>query len=72
LNLSFTTGWNSPILTVLGVKREENLMARSDIQTERMLNYFIDATAKLIKEEGIKNISIRKIAKEAGYTRSTI
>ncbi|MCK2003637.1 TetR/AcrR family transcriptional regulator [Peribacillus frigoritolerans] len=47
-------------------------MARSDIQIERMLNYFIDATAKLIKEEGIKNISIRKIAKEAGYTSSTI
>ncbi|MGK9184808.1 TetR/AcrR family transcriptional regulator [Priestia filamentosa] len=47
-------------------------MARSEIQIERMLNYFIDATAKLIKEEGIKNISIRKIAKEAGYTSSTI
>ncbi|MDR4946011.1 TetR/AcrR family transcriptional regulator [Neobacillus cucumis] len=47
-------------------------MARSEIQTERMLNYFIDATAKLINEEGIKNISIRKIAKEAGYTSSTI
>jgi len=47
-------------------------MARSEIQTERMINYFIDATAKLIKEEGIKNISIRKIAKEAGYTSSTI
>ncbi|QIZ06441.1 TetR/AcrR family transcriptional regulator [Priestia megaterium] len=47
-------------------------MARSEIQTERMLNYFIDATAKLIKEDGIKNISIRKIAKEAGYTSSTI
>lgn len=59
-------------MTVLGVKREEILMARSEIQTERMLNYFIDATAKLIKEEGIKNISIRKIAKEAGYTSSTI
>ncbi|SDH68193.1 TetR/AcrR family transcriptional regulator [Alteribacillus bidgolensis] len=47
-------------------------MARSEIQIERMLNYFIDATAKLINEEGIKNISIRKIAKEAGYTSSTI
>jgi AcrR family transcriptional regulator len=47
-------------------------MARSEIQTERMINYFIDATAKLIKEEGVKNISIRKIAKEAGYTSSTI
>ncbi|MGO4889746.1 TetR/AcrR family transcriptional regulator [Anaerobacillus sp. MEB173] len=47
-------------------------MARSEKQTERMINYFIDATAKLLKEEGIKNISIRKIAKEAGYTSSTI
>ncbi|MGM7723842.1 TetR/AcrR family transcriptional regulator [Metabacillus sp. Hm71] len=47
-------------------------MARSEKQIERMINYFIDATAKLIKEEGIKNISIRKIAKEAGYTSSTI
>ncbi|WP_394233818.1 TetR/AcrR family transcriptional regulator [Niallia oryzisoli] len=47
-------------------------MARSEIQTERMINYFIDATTELIKEEGIKNISIRKIAKKAGFTSSTI
>src|SRR5699024_2586417 len=33
---------------------------------------FIDATATLIKEEGVENVSIRKIAKKAGYTSSTI
>jgi len=47
-------------------------MARSELQTARMLKNFINTTAKLIKEEGIKNLSIRKIAKEAGYTSSTI
>lgn len=47
-------------------------MARSAIQTERILHYLVEAAAKLIEQDGIENVSIRKIAKEAGYTSSTI
>ena len=34
--------------------------------------YFIEATQKLIAEEGINGISIRKIAAEAGYNSATL
>lgn len=37
-----------------------------------MWEYFIDATAKIIKEEGIEHVTIRKIADLAGFTSSTI
>lgn len=42
------------------------------IQTKRMYNIFIDATCKIIRNEGIKNITARKIAEISGYTSSTI
>ena len=34
--------------------------------------YFIEATEKLIRQNGIHNLSIRKIATEAGYNSATI
>jgi AcrR family transcriptional regulator len=42
------------------------------IQTVRMMSYFIDATAKIIEEEGIENVTIRKVADIAGYNSATI
>ncbi|PKR78156.1 TetR family transcriptional regulator [Halalkalibacillus sediminis] len=45
---------------------------RKDIQRERMWRYFIDATVKVIEEEGINNVTIRKVADHAGYTSSTV
>lgn len=47
-------------------------MGRKEIQVTRMLEFFIDATAKIIKEEGIENVTARKVADIAGYTSSTI
>ncbi|MED4585798.1 TetR/AcrR family transcriptional regulator [Brevibacillus choshinensis] len=47
-------------------------MARREIQVKRMLQYFVDATVQLIEEEGIENVSARKIGERAGYTSSTI
>ena len=38
-------------------------MAKRDIQVARMIQYFIDATVQIIDEEGIDNVTIRKIAK---------
>jgi len=47
-------------------------MGRKEIQMKRMWKYFVDATAQIIEEEGIENVTIRKIADIAGYTSSTI
>lgn len=43
-----------------------------DIKRKRITSYFIQATQKHIQEEGIENISIRKIASLAGYNSSTL
>ncbi|WP_246009577.1 TetR/AcrR family transcriptional regulator [Brevibacillus fluminis] len=48
------------------------MMNRKDIKIKRMLQYFVDATVQIMKEEGIENVSARKIADIAGYTSSTI
>jgi AcrR family transcriptional regulator len=47
-------------------------MKRKEIQMNRMWKYFVDATAQIIEEEGVENVTIRKIADIAGYTNSTI
>ncbi|GAB7388153.1 TetR/AcrR family transcriptional regulator [Bacillaceae bacterium] len=47
-------------------------MDKKEIQTMRMMRYFIDATVQIIKEEGIENVTIRKIADLAGYNSATI
>jgi len=47
-------------------------MARSQLQIKRMLQYFVDATVEIIEEEGIEQVSARKIGQKAGFTGSTI
>lgn len=39
---------------------------------KRIMIYFIEATEKLIEEDGLDGLSIRKIAAEAGYNSATI
>ncbi|WP_191567315.1 TetR/AcrR family transcriptional regulator [Metabacillus idriensis] len=43
-----------------------------ETQTVRMMSYFINATAEIIKKEGIDKVTIRKIADLAGYNSATI
>ncbi|MBB6453945.1 AcrR family transcriptional regulator [Salirhabdus euzebyi] len=45
--------------------------ARKEIQRARMWRYFLDAATEVIEEEGLEQVTIRKIAKRAGYTSST-
>jgi AcrR family transcriptional regulator len=45
---------------------------RKEIQKERMWRYFIDATVEIIDQEGIENVTIRKVADKAGFTSSTV
>jgi AcrR family transcriptional regulator len=41
-------------------------------QMQRMWQYFVDATVEIIEEEGVQNVTIRKIADKAGYNSATI
>lgn len=43
-----------------------------NIKQKRVMTYFIEATEKLIKEDSIDGLSIRKIAAEAGYNSATL
>lgn len=52
-----------------GDKALDNAMT---IKRKRIMIYFIEATEKLIREEGVSGLSIRKIAAEAGYNSATI
>ena len=42
------------------------------VKRKRIMTYFIEATEKLIRSEGLDGLSIRKIAGEAGYNSATI
>lgn len=46
--------------------------ARKEIQQQRMWQYFLDAATDIIDEEGIDQLTVRKIADRAGYTSSTV
>ncbi len=47
-------------------------LSRKEIQRQRMYRYFLEAAAEIIEEEGIANLTVRNIAKKAGYTSSTV
>ena len=47
-------------------------MDKLDIKKRRVMMYFIEATQDLILNEGIENLSIKKIADTAGYNTATI
>lgn len=42
------------------------------IQEERMRGYFIEATKKTLRGEGLKSVNVRNVAKEAGYSYATL
>ena len=47
-------------------------MNKKDLKRKRTMTYFIDAADKIIKEEGINKVTIRKVADKAGYNSATI
>ncbi len=48
------------------------LLGIQNIKKKRVIKYFIDAAARIAKEEGISRITIRKVAAEAGYNSATL
>lgn len=47
-------------------------MEELSIKQKRVMMYFIEATERLIVEEGVEGVSIKKIAEEAGYNSATL
>jgi AcrR family transcriptional regulator len=47
-------------------------MDNKEIQKKRMLSYFLEATNKIIEEEGLQAVTIRKVASLAGYNSATL
>lgn len=47
-------------------------MENKELQKKRMMSYFIEATNKIIEEEGIEGVTIRKVANMAGYNSATL
>lgn len=43
-----------------------------EVQKERMKKYFIEAAIRIIREEGVDAVSVRKVADIAGYSYGTI
>ena len=51
---------------------EERILTNKERQKRRTLSYFIEAAQRIIAEEGIQGVSIRKIADQAGYNSATL
>lgn len=47
-------------------------MNNKEIQEKRMREYFIQATKSILKGEGLKSLSVRNIADQAGYSYATL
>ena len=47
-------------------------MEKKQIQEQRMRAYFIDATKNILKGEGLRALSVRNIADQAGYSYATL
>ncbi len=45
---------------------------RRDLKKKKIMKTFINAVSKIINEEGIERVTIRKVAKIAGYNSATI
>lgn len=56
----------------MGIGKNSGSKEVLSIKKKRIMIYFIEATEKLINEDGIDGLSIRRIAGEAGYNSATL
>lgn len=47
-------------------------ISKKELQRRRKMAYFIDAAYQIIEQEGVENLTIRKVADLAGYNSATI
>lgn len=50
----------------------ESKQTNKELQKKRMITYFVEATCKIIDEEGVEGVTVRKVANEAGYNMATL
>lgn len=50
----------------------EALLARKELKRKRIMLLYIQCTEQLLREEGIQNLSIRRIADVTGYSSGTL
>jgi AcrR family transcriptional regulator len=54
------------------MKKEKTMDDKKDIKKQRIKMYFLEATKEVIINEGVENITVRKVADVAGYSYATI
>lgn len=54
------------------MKKEKIMDDKKDIKKQRIKRYFLEAAKKVIIDEGVENITVRKVADIAGYSYATI
>ena len=47
-------------------------MKKKEMQEKRKRSYFLEATKKIIREEGVKELTVKKVADLAGYAPATL
>jgi AcrR family transcriptional regulator len=52
--------------------KANNANDKQSIKSQRVKSYFIEAAKNIIATEGAENVSVRKVAEQAGYTFTTI
>ena len=52
--------------------KRTRIVTNKDIQTERLLRYFLDAAKNIIKSEGLDALTVRSVADKAGYSYGTL
>ncbi len=50
----------------------KEITGKQSLKNQRVRSYFVQAAKKIILDEGVENVSVRKVADLAGYTFSTI
>jgi AcrR family transcriptional regulator len=50
----------------------KEMTVKQNLKSQRVRTYFVQAAKTIILEEGVENVSVRKVADAAGYTFSTI
>jgi len=51
---------------------EEAASSKKEYRRQRIKNYFLAAAREIIKNEGVENVTVRKVADMAGYTYPTL
>lgn len=51
---------------------QQETQEKQAIKAQRVKSYFIEAARDIILKEGVENVSVRKVADQAGYTFTTL